>query len=832
MEEQPPATASPECPGGSNIALDALCNDCRIPSRVSESDLQTLDSIERAAATLLARVRASIASRLESTPASSPRDAPGTFPYYGGDEPRGGVGRRDSRASAETVSSSEVTAIRSVPQHPVSDSTFMNDIPAPASCLQYSRPNIYKGFLSRRKLDRALCNGISFQAQNDDGLEDSSGDDTEEEPQITDGGLDPEMVREIVLDIPPSEPIPIIDPIVAVIYDSTFRAWKSVHPTPGLFVQESVLREYANLIETPPHSIETQQPLVNIIPPAPETRSEGGAADIGPSIIAQVGASTTEGDLSGRTVITLSANSLWRIIHDLGLDPASRTAAYPRAALDQRGASRSQGGNARSSVAARSISTGDVSGMESFKTANELGEDDGILDLPTEALRTTETTSPSTSVVHNYDGGPAGSRGKCEQRTERDPHLEAETEALGAARDLPCIGDFEPICRESQPPRNVGPAHRRPHSSVGIIPLEERLKALERQKDTDFAGHELHIQIEESCGSDRYTGGWDWSLRKKRIAAAIACLIPGFVGFVMGCYFGEAAAIQKSLQVSGNIVALGNVGFLAGVALSGLVFWPLPLLHGRKPYSLVSLALVVPLQLPQALSLPPHTTLGQQVGAPMLPYVVCSLVFRSLSGIIIGFAGLTSLATILDMFGPDTGACCRGGVVFNNDIPVEGMDKYHLVPGGEAGARVGVWLGVWAWFFVASPGVGFFIGLIIAERFGPAWGFWVTAIADIVLLFAAATIPEVRPPWRRLVGGERLSGWVRSGVERGELALVIFGKPPERWWKEVWAGLKMTGRICGQAGFLILAVYTAWVVGQVTMIMSVSIGELSFVNIC
>ena len=807
---------------------------------MSKGDLQTLDSIERAAATgtLFTWVRALIASRLESTPASSPRDAPGAFPYYGGDEPRGGVARRDSRASAETVSSSEVAAIGSVPQYPVSDSTFMNDLPAPASCLQYSQPNIYKGFLSRRKLDRAPRNGVSFQAQNDHGLEDSSGDDTEEEPQITDGGLDPEMVREMVLDIPPSEPIPIIDPIVAVIYDGAFRAWKSVRPTPGLSVQKSALREYANLINTPPHSIETQQPLVNIIPPAPETWSKGGVADIDPRIIARVGASTTEEDLSNQIVITLSANSLWRIIHDLGdmlnreLDPASRTAAYPRAALNQRGASRSRGGDAGGSVAARSISTGDVDGTESFKTANELGEDDEILALPTEALRTTETTSPSTSVVHNHDGGPAGSRGKCEQRTERGPILEAETEALGAARDLHCIGDFELICRESQPPQNVGPAHRLPHSSMGIIPLEEHLKALERQKDTDFAGRELHIQIEESCGSDRYTGGWDWSLRKKRIAAAIACLIPGFVGFVMGCYFGEAPAIQKSLQVSGNIVALGNVGFLVGVALSGLIFWPLPLLHGRKPYSLVSLALVVPLQLPQALSLPPHTTLGQRVGAPMLPYVVCSLVFRSLSGIIIGFASLTSLATILDMFGPDTGGCCRGGVVFNNGIPVEGMDKYHLVPGGEAGARVGVWLGVWAWFFVASPGVGFFIGQIIAEKFDPAWGFWVIAIADIVLLFAAATIPEVRPPWRRLVGGERLFGWVGSGVERGELALVIFGKPPERWWKEVWAGLKMTGRICGQAGFLILAVYTAWVVGQVTMIMSVSISELLFVNIC
>jgi len=42
----------------------------------------------------------------------------------------------------------------------------------------------------------------------------------------------------------------------------------------------------------------------------------------------------------------------------------------------------------------------------------------------------------------------------------------------------------------------------------------------------------------------------------------------------------------------------------------------------------------------------------------------------------------------------------------------------------------------------------------------------------------------------------------------------------------------MIGRACGQAGFLIIAAYAVWVVGQVTVIMSVRIGKLSFVNIC
>jgi len=117
-----------------------------------------------------------------------------------------------------------------------------------------------------------------------------------------------------------------------------------------------------------------------------------------------------------------------------------------------------------------------------------------------------------------------------------------------------------------------------------IGPPEEHLRALKRWKDSDFPDSELHVQIEEPGDSYGYTREWGWRLRKKRIVATVACSIPGLVGFVVGCYFGGAATVQKSLQVSRNIVALGNVSFLAGMALSGLVFWSFPLLHGRKPY--------------------------------------------------------------------------------------------------------------------------------------------------------------------------------------------------------------------------------------------------------
>ena len=80
------------------------------------------------------------------------------------------------------------------------------------------------------------------------------------------------------------------------------------------------------------------------------------------------------------------------------------------------------------------------------------------------------------------------------------------------------------------------------------------------------------------------------------------------------------------------------------------------------------------------------------------------------------------------------------------------------------------------------PLFGFFIGQIIAEKLDPAWGFWVTAIADIVLCSSSNSRGEAA---MKAACRERLSGWSRSRVERGELALVIFGKPPKWWWEEV-----------------------------------------------
>ncbi|KAL7273664.1 hypothetical protein RUND412_003460 [Rhizina undulata] len=321
----------------------------------------------------------------------------------------------------------------------------------------------------------------------------------------------------------------------------------------------------------------------------------------------------------------------------------------------------------------------------------------------------------------------------------------------------------------------------------------------------------------------RYTGGWEWSLAKKRFSAGISCAIVGLIGWIVGIYFGEGETIRQALDIGGTTGASGNFMFLIGLAIPTLFFWPLPLLHGRKPYILVSISLLLPLQLPQALSLPPYTTRGSQAGTQsMLPYSICFLVFRSISGFVLGFATMNALSTIIDLFGPDTGACCRGGVVFNNRYPIEGQNQFRSVPGGEAGVRIGIWLGIWTWAFVCFPGIGYLFAKIIISRSSPSWGFWSVAILGGVLLLLVVVAPEVRPPWKRarVVHARRYARGRREEVviERGEINMVVFGSSPEWWWEEVWAGVVLVWRMGTQVGFVMLAVYVGWAFGELVMV--------------
>ena len=94
----------------------------------------------------------------------------------------------------------------------------------------------------------------------------------------------------------------------------------------------------------------------------------------------------------------------------------------------------------------------------------------------------------------------------------------------------------------------------------------------------------------------------DWSDVRKRFAASVACISTALIGILIGIYAGLVPSIQYWIADLNHYAILGNVFFYLGLAVPSFFFWPLPLLHGRKPYILSSLAIAMPLLFPQAIA--------------------------------------------------------------------------------------------------------------------------------------------------------------------------------------------------------------------------------------
>lgn len=295
--------------------------------------------------------------------------------------------------------------------------------------------------------------------------------------------------------------------------------------------------------------------------------------------------------------------------------------------------------------------------------------------------------------------------------------------------------------------------------------------------DTIYETPQIHQQ-------PPHRGGWDWDLHGKRFSAGLMGVILGLIGWVTGNFHGELPAVQKHLQLTSGVASLGNVLFFLGMAASVFVFWPLPLLHGRKPYTLMSLALMIPLQLPQGLSLPPYTTSPERWNRSMTPYIVCTFVFRAISGLILGFAFVNTFNTVLDLFGADTGSCCRGGVVFDASTFAKKKEHWRLSGGGRRGNRPGMWVALYTWLFTTCAGFGYLIGKLTIETTTPAWGFWIIAMLCGAILIVAGWTPEVRPPWVRLqdqvmhTAASTARRKKATVLERGEICVALFGVSP------------------------------------------------------
>ena len=301
----------------------------------------------------------------------------------------------------------------------------------------------------------------------------------------------------------------------------------------------------------------------------------------------------------------------------------------------------------------------------------------------------------------------------------------------------------------------------------------------------------------------------DWSSSRKRFTATVACVTTAFMGLIIGIYAGEVPAIQYAIADEHHYAILGNVFFFIGLAITTALFYPLPLLHGRKPYTLAALAILLPLLFPQALAI------NQNRSPYVATYRVGLLVPRVLAGIVMGFANINFITTLLDLFG----SSLQSGNPHQETVNENDVRRH--------GGGMGLWLGIWTWCAIGSLGLGFLIGAEIISGLDVSWGFWILIILNAAVLVLNIITPEVRrSAYRRSMAEVRSGGDVSRRVARGEIKMHLEATGPVWWWEEVVAGHVLAIRMLLQPGFAVLALYQGWIYGQVVLVIVVSLLNL------
>lgn len=301
----------------------------------------------------------------------------------------------------------------------------------------------------------------------------------------------------------------------------------------------------------------------------------------------------------------------------------------------------------------------------------------------------------------------------------------------------------------------------------------------------------------------------DWSPIRKRFVAAVACTSTALIGVILGIYAGLVPSIQYYIIDQSHATVHGNTGCFLGLALPTFFLWPLPLLHGRKPYILSSLVLAMPLLFPQALAVNSQRLTNTQSWRSML------LVARTLMGASLGFASMNFHSILTDLFGAS---------LMSVNPHQEVVDQYDA---RRHGGGMGVWLGIWTWCWIGSLGVGFLVGACIIDNHPPAWGFYVSIIIIAVVLFLNVVCPEVRrSAFRRSIAEVRTGSDISRRIARGEIMMHRVKTGPKWWGQEVYHGLALSLEMLRQPGFAILTLYSAWIYAQVVLII-VLLGSLA-----
>lgn len=341
--------------------------------------------------------------------------------------------------------------------------------------------------------------------------------------------------------------------------------------------------------------------------------------------------------------------------------------------------------------------------------------------------------------------------------------------------------------------------------------LQDKLKHLkdDRLSHLNLRG-KSHISLRDHKGFSlskshrRQPIARDWSPGRKRFVASVACISTALIGIIIGIYAGEVPSIQYYIADFSHYAILGNVLFFITLAITTFLFWPLPLLHGRKPYVLSALTIAMPLLFPQAIS----------VSMQRSPYVatwrIALILPRTLMGAALGFANMNFMATLTDLFGAS---------LQSSNPHQETVDEYDV---RRHGGGLGVWLGIWTWCYIGSIGIGFLIGAVVINTLSPDWGFYVSIVIIAAVLLLNVVTPEVRrSTYRRSLTEVRNGTDISRRLARGEVMMHRLQTGPKWWGQELHQGVMLSLDMMRQPGFLVMSLYVAWMYGQIVLVIVV-----------
>jgi hypothetical protein len=348
------------------------------------------------------------------------------------------------------------------------------------------------------------------------------------------------------------------------------------------------------------------------------------------------------------------------------------------------------------------------------------------------------------------------------------------------------------------------------HSSLDFSdspPSRNHAISLSRLNHVDIRNKPDNFDVYDTC--THASVARDWPAGRKRFMAAVVCINTVCVGILIGIYAGEVPAIQYRLADFHHFAILGNVVLYTSMAISTLLFWPLPLLHGRKIYTVLGFVTAFGLQIPQGLALESYRYPHDIVWRTSL------MLSRCVSGFVLGFVNINLHATLLDLFGSSLQSQHPHG-----EVP----DPYDA---RRHGGGIGMWLAAWSWCSIGSISFGFMIGAFIIENASVDWGFW----TSLILLMFVVTLNVIAPEVRRSAFRRTLADFIGvegafSRVARGEIKMHLMGTGPYWWGEEVQAGLKLSWSLVKQPGFFIVALYAAWAYAQFTLILMVCLSNV------